>query len=87
MVFLYISFRLTVGQLRVPDIAGEGRVGVAALADGGQEVGCVGSLLTALPALLQEERACSRSHTYALKYALLTALRYISLSFQVPLLN
>ncbi|XP_042855961.1 uncharacterized protein LOC122242676 isoform X2 [Penaeus japonicus] len=67
--------KLTVGQLRVPDIAGEGRVGVAALADGGQEVGCVGSLLTALPALLQEERACSRSHTYALKYALLTALR------------
>ncbi|XP_042240676.1 uncharacterized protein LOC121878485 [Homarus americanus] len=67
--------KLTIGQLRVPDVGGLGSVGVAALADGGQEVGVVGSLLALLPTLLQEECACSHTHTYALKYALLTALR------------
>ncbi|XP_066964557.1 LOW QUALITY PROTEIN: uncharacterized protein Phlpp [Macrobrachium rosenbergii] len=67
--------RLTVGQLRVPDVGGLGRVGLAAVADGGKEVGSISSLLAALPTLLQEERACSHTHTYSLKYALLTALR------------
>ncbi|KAK7067965.1 hypothetical protein SK128_013905 [Halocaridina rubra] len=67
--------RLTVGQLRVPDVGGLGCVGIAAVADGGQEVGSVSTLLAALPTLLQEERACSHTHTYSLKYALLTALR------------
>ncbi|KAK4319408.1 hypothetical protein Pmani_009643 [Petrolisthes manimaculis] len=69
--------KLTVGQLRVPDIGGLGSAGVAAVADGGQEVGSVGSLLSALPTLLQEELTCSHTHTYALKYALLTALRQL----------
>ncbi|XP_068237265.1 uncharacterized protein Phlpp [Palaemon carinicauda] len=67
--------RLTVGQLRVPDVGGLGRVGLAAVADGGNEAGSISSLLSALPTLLQEERACSHTHTYSLKYALLTALR------------
>lgn len=73
--FLVSLHRLTVGQLRVPDVGGLGSAGVAAVADGGQEVGSVGSLLSALPTLLQEELTCSHTHTYALKYALLTALR------------
>lgn len=55
---------------------------VAAVADGGQEMGGVGSLLAALPRLLQEELACSSNHTYALKYALLTALRYLHIYIQ-----
>lgn len=67
--------RLNVGQLRVPDVGGTGSVGVVAVADGGQEMGGVSTLLAALPSLLQEELACSNSHTYVLKYALLTALR------------
>nr|XP_053629356.1 PH domain leucine-rich repeat-containing protein phosphatase 1-like [Cherax quadricarinatus] len=67
--------KLTIGQLRVPDVGGLGSVGIAAVADGGQEMGSVGSLLALLPTLLQEECACSHTRTYALKYALLTALR------------
>ncbi|KAK8398764.1 hypothetical protein O3P69_004098 [Scylla paramamosain] len=66
---------LNVGQLRVPDVGGTGSVGVVAVADGGEEMGGVGTLLAALPSLLQEELACSNSNTYVLKYALLTALR------------
>ncbi|KAG0723897.1 Protein phosphatase PHLPP-like protein [Chionoecetes opilio] len=67
--------KLNVGQLRVPDVGGTGSVGVVAVADGGEEMGVVSNLLTALPSLLQEELTCSNSHTYVLKYALLTALR------------
>ncbi|XP_045602125.2 uncharacterized protein Phlpp [Procambarus clarkii] len=69
--------KLTIGQLRVPDVGGLGSVGIAAVADGGKEVGSVGSLLALLPTLLQEECACSPTHTYALKYSLLTALRQL----------
>ena len=59
----------------MPDVGGTGSVGVVAVADGGEEMGGVGTLLAALPSLLQEELACSNSNTYVLKYALLTALR------------
>lgn len=69
--------KLTIGQLRVPDVSGLGSTGIAALADGGQEVGSIGSLLAALPTLLLEECSCSHTRTYALKYALLAILRQL----------
>lgn len=56
-------------------------MGVVAVADGGQDMGGVGTLLAGLPHLLQEELACSNNHTYALKYALLTALRCFTLFY------